>query len=41
MIFYLPSFNLLIEYNGIQHYEPVDFFGGEEQLIKQKEIDKK
>lgn len=38
--FYLPSFNLLIEYNGIQHYEPVDFFGGEEQLIKQKEIDK-
>ena len=30
--FYLPSYNLLIEYHGIQHYEPVDIFGGEEGL---------
>ena len=28
-----------IEYQGIQHYKPVDFFGGEEQLKKQKEND--
>jgi hypothetical protein len=25
--FYLPDYNLLIEYQGIQHYEPVDFAG--------------
>lgn len=31
----------LIEYNGIQHYEPVDYFGGEEQLKKQQEYDSK
>lgn len=24
--FYLPDFNLLIEYNGIQHYEEVPYF---------------
>lgn len=29
----------LIEYNGIQHYESIDFFGGEEQLNKQKRQD--
>lgn len=27
--FYLPEYNILIEYNGKQHYEPIDFFGGE------------
>jgi hypothetical protein len=36
--FYLPDYNLCIEFNGIQHYEPVDFFGGvisyENQLIR-------
>ena len=32
---------ILIEYNGIQHYEANDFFGGEEQLKKQKEHDKR
>lgn len=26
--FYLPSYNLLIEYNGEQHYNPIPFFGG-------------
>lgn len=25
--FYLPDYNLLIEYDGIQHFEPVDFAG--------------
>ena len=28
--FYLPKYELLIEYNGEQHYEPIDFFGGME-----------
>lgn len=28
--FYLPDFNLLIEYNGEQHYRPIEFFGGED-----------
>lgn len=27
--FYIPSLNLAIEYNGIQHYKPVERFGGE------------
>ena len=30
---------VLIEYNGIQHYSAVDFFGGEEALLKQQERD--
>jgi hypothetical protein len=37
--FHLTDYNVLIEFNGIQHYEPVDTFGGKEQLIKQKEND--
>lgn len=28
--FYLPDYNLLIEYHGKQHYEPIDKFGGQE-----------
>lgn len=30
----------LIEYNGRQHYEPIDFFGGEENFKKQQKNDK-
>mgnify|MGYP003620563355 CR=1 FL=1 len=26
--FYLPNYNICIEYNGKQHYEPIDWFGG-------------
>ena len=26
--FYLPKENILIEYQGVQHYEPRDYFGG-------------
>ena len=33
--------HILIEYNGIQHYEANDFFGGEEQFKKQTEHDKR
>ena len=25
---YIKSLNIAIEYNGKQHYEPIDFFGG-------------
>ena len=31
---------VLIEYNGIQHYESSEFFGGEEKFKKQKEHDR-
>jgi very-short-patch-repair endonuclease len=30
--FFIPDMNLLIEYDGIQHYEPVDHFGGLDNL---------
>lgn len=30
--FYLPNYNLCIEYDGIQHYEPIKYFGGERKL---------
>ena len=32
---------ILIEYNGIQHYEVVEYFGGEEKFKIQKEHDKR
>lgn len=38
--FYLPSHNLLIEFDGIQHFQPVEFFGGEEVFKKQVRNDK-
>ena len=30
--FYLPFFNTVIEFNGLQHYEPISVFGGLEGL---------
>lgn len=30
--FFIPYKNIVIEYNGKQHYEPIDWFGGEETL---------
>lgn len=30
--FYLPSYNICIEYDGKQHYEPINFFGGKTGL---------
>lgn len=30
--FYLPEFNSCIEYDGIQHFKKVDFFGGEQSF---------
>lgn len=34
--FYLPEFNVCIEYDGKQHYKPIDWFGGEENFKKQQ-----
>ena len=33
--FYLPTHNLLIEYDGIQHYEPVDFSGNNQDIANE------
>ena len=33
--FYLPDYNIAIECQGIQHFEPVWFFGGEKTFKKQ------
>lgn len=38
--FYLPLQDLYIEFNGIQHYEPVDYFGGESRFKIQQQYDK-
>lgn len=37
--FYIPQYDLYIEYNGEQHYNPVAFFGGLEKFKKQIELD--
>jgi hypothetical protein len=37
--FYIPSLNLCIEYDGLQHYQPVNRFGGEERLKYQQQCD--
>ena len=37
--FYLPKYNVAIEYQGIQHFMPVEMFGGDELFKKQLEND--
>ena len=37
--FYLPDYNIAIECQGIQHFEPIDYFGGEKTLQKVKYLD--
>ena len=37
--FFLDEYNLAIEFNGVQHYEPVEYFGGEKYLMELKEKD--
>ena len=36
---YIPSRRTAIEYQGIQHYLPVSFYGGEEALLERRELD--
>jgi len=38
--FFLPSYNMLIEYDGEQHYKPIDFFGGDAGLELRRTRDK-
>lgn len=38
--FYLQDYNVCIEYDGRQHFEPVEQFGGEEELKKTQERDR-
>ena len=38
---YIPSLKTGIEYQGVQHYRKVDFFGGEEALLHRWELDQK
>jgi hypothetical protein len=38
--FFLPEYNLLIEYDGLQHFQPVDKFGGEKSFRKTQILDK-
>ena len=37
--FYIPKYNLLIEYDGLHHFEPINGWGGEEKFVKTKEND--
>lgn len=37
--FYLPDYNCCIEYDGRQHYESIQYFGGNEEFIKRQQHD--
>lgn len=37
---YFPNLNIAIEYQGKQHYKPIEFFGGQERFEYQKDSDK-
>lgn len=37
--FFLPTYNLFIEYNGVQHYKEISHFGGQEKFIEQQKRD--
>lgn len=37
--FYLPKYNACIEYDGIQHHKPIDYFGGKDSYLKQLDND--
>ena len=39
MSFFLPNDSIIIEFNGLQHYGAVDFWGGEKVFQKQKNRD--
>ena len=38
---FIPSISVGIEYQGVQHYKPIEYFGGEEHFKHQQENDKK
>lgn len=37
--FYLPDYNTCIEYDGLQHFKPIAYFGGEESFNNTKKND--
>ncbi len=37
--FYLPDYNICIEYDGEQHFRPIDYFGGNDRFKHQKVMD--
>lgn len=37
--FYLPKQNIIIEYDGRQHFEPIEYFGGQEKFEIQQRHD--
>lgn len=39
--FYLPQYNIAIECQGIQHFEPIEHFGGEDALFETMQRDEK
>ena len=39
--FYLPEYKIAIECQGLQHYAPIEYFGGEEKFSYTKELDRK
>ena len=38
--FYLPDYNICIEYDGMQHFTPIDYFGGQESFERTVKHDK-
>lgn len=38
--FYIPKYNICVEYDGLQHYEPIEFFGGTKGFDELKKRDK-
>lgn len=38
---YNEQYNFAIEYNGPQHYNPINYFGGESTFKKVRDLDKK
>lgn len=38
---YIPTEDIAIEYNGRQHYETIEYFGGEEDFKHRKKLDRK
>lgn len=38
---YFPNENIGIEYQGIQHYQPIEYFGGEEGFARNQERDER
>ena len=37
--FYLPEHKCCIEYDGIQHFESIEYWGGEKKLTSQRKRD--